>query len=187
MNKDELRASIVPKSDQLNADDMLAGPIVVTIQNVRRGAKDQPVVVDIDGGHQPYKPCKSMRRVMIAAWGDEAKDWHGQSMRLYNDPSIKFGGVKVGGIRISHMTGLNGRMSLMLTTTRSRRAEFIVEPLEVDYYDPAKFEAAFESMADAVQSGKMTTEQVIAKCQKTGRLTQEQIDRINQLGATNNG
>jgi hypothetical protein len=56
-----LRDTITPKSDQLNADDMITGPITVTITGVRRGDKDQPVVIDIDGGYQPYKPCKSMR------------------------------------------------------------------------------------------------------------------------------
>lgn len=125
-----LADTIKPKSDQLNADDLLTGPIVVTVQNVRRGSKDQPVMIDIDGDRQPYKPCKSMRRVLIALWGDQGKEWVGRSMRLYCDPSVKFGGVAVGGIRISHMSHIQGRQSLMLTTTRARRAEYIVEPLE---------------------------------------------------------
>jgi hypothetical protein len=124
-----LRDTIAPKSDQLNADDLIAGNITVKILGVRRGTKDQPVIIDIDGGRQPYKPCLSMRRVMISAWGDNGSLWAGKSMTLYNDPSIKFGKVAMGGIRISHLSHINAPMSMMLTTTRARRASYKVEPL----------------------------------------------------------
>lgn len=151
MNDLSLRDTIAPKSDQLNADDLLTGPITVTITSVSRGSADQPVVIGITGGHQPYKPCKSMRRVMIALWGDNGHDWVGKSLTLYCDPSVKFGGVQVGGIRISHMSHINGRQSLMLTTTRSKRAEYIVQPL----VDPvAEYEAeVLPGLRDAAMSG----------------------------------
>lgn len=127
----KLRDTIVPKSDQLNADDLLAGPITVAVVGVKRGdTAEQPISIEIDGGRHPYKPCKSMRRVMIAAWGDDGRKWVGQRMTLYCDPDVKFGGVKVGGIRISHMTGINGRLTVMLTTTRSKRSEFSVQELQ---------------------------------------------------------
>lgn len=127
----KLRDTIVPKSDQFNADDLLAGPITVNVVGVKRGdTAEQPISIEIDGGRQPYKPCKSMRRVMIAAWGDDGRKWVGQRMTLYCDPDVKFGGVKVGGIRISHMTGINGRLTVMLTTTRSKRSEFSVQELQ---------------------------------------------------------
>lgn len=127
----KLRDTIVPKSDQFNADDLLAGPITVAVVGVKRGdTAEQPISIEIDGGRHPYKPCKSMRRVMIAAWGDDGRKWVGQRMTLYCDPDVKFGGVKVGGIRISHMTGINGRLTVMLTTTRSKRSEFSVQELQ---------------------------------------------------------
>lgn len=126
-----LSDTIAPKSDQLNADDLIAGSITVKIMCVRRGAKDQPVVIDIDGGRQPYKPCLSMRRVMIKAWGENGHSWVGNSMTLYCDPSVKFGKVAMGGIRISHMTGINETLIMMLTTTRARRANYRVEPLSI--------------------------------------------------------
>jgi hypothetical protein len=125
-----LRDTIAPKSDQLNADDLIAGTITVRIVGVRRGSNDQPVIVDIDGGFQPYKPCLSMRRVMIAAWGDNGNAWVGKSMTLYCDPSVKFGKVAMGGIRISHMSHINEPFNIMLTTTRARRSNFKVEPLK---------------------------------------------------------
>lgn len=130
-NNEGLLDTIKPKSDQLNADDLIAGPITVTVIGVRRGSADQPVIVGVDGGFQPYKPCKSMRRVMIYAWGDNGNTWVGRSMTLYCDKNVKFGGVAMGGIRISHMSHINGRMSMMLTTSRARRSEYTVQPLMV--------------------------------------------------------
>ncbi len=128
MNTTDLSDTITPKSDQLNADDLLAGPLTVTIANVTRGSHDQPISIEIPP-HQPYKPCKSMRRVLIMAWGKNGKEWIGKSMTLYCDPSVRFGGVAVGGIRISHMAGLSEPTSMLLTTTRSKRRAFTVEPL----------------------------------------------------------
>lgn len=140
-----LRDTIIPKSDQLNADDLLAGPITVRIVGVKRGdTQEQPISIEIDGGHQPYRPCKSMRRVMIAAWGDDGRKWIGQSMTLYCDPDVKFGGVKVGGIRISSMTGISGRLAVMLTTTRSKRSEFVVEELKLRSIDYTALIAAID-------------------------------------------
>ena len=125
---EEVRDSIVPKSDQLNADDLLTGPITVTIQKVRRGDKDQPVVVEITG-HRPYKPCKTMRRVLVATFSADPKAWIGQQMTLYCDPNVIFGGVKVGGIRISHLTGLTHPRTFMLTQGRGKRSEVTIYPL----------------------------------------------------------
>lgn len=125
---DSLRDTIEPNSDQLNADDLITGPITVTIEGVKRGSSDQPIDVMISG-HRPYRPCKSMRRVLIAAWGDRGSDWIGKSLILYRDPNVKFGGVAVGGIRISHLSDIDGPLKIMLTANRQKRAPFEVEPL----------------------------------------------------------
>lgn len=175
-----LRDTIAPKSDQLNADDLIAGPITVEVLGVGRGSPDQPVSIQITG-YQPFKPCKSMRRVLISLWGDNGHDWVGRSMTLYCDPAVKFGGVKVGGIRISHLSHIDGRRSLMLTTTRSKRSEYFVEPLmiEPNYYPNDLFNQRLPAMLDAIQSGKMTTEQVIQRAEQTGILSAEQVQAIS--------
>ena len=126
--REEVLASIVPKSDQLNADDLLVGPITVTITKVSRGDKDQPIVVSIEG-RQPYKPCKSMRRVMIAVFTEDPAQWTGQQMTLFCDTDVMWAGVKVGGIRISHMSGLKNPRTFMLTKTRGKRSEVTIRPL----------------------------------------------------------
>ncbi|MBK8200630.1 MAG: hypothetical protein IPK75_20025 [Acidobacteria bacterium] len=87
---------VIPKSDQLNADDLLSGPRTITITKVSgTGAADQPVAVHFEGDDgKPYKPCKSMRRVMIAGWGVDAAQYVGRSMTLYCDPKVVFGGMQ---------------------------------------------------------------------------------------------
>jgi hypothetical protein len=66
-----LLKSIEPKSDQLNAEDLLTGPVTVTVDAVHIGEGDQqPVTIGISG-HKPYKPCKTMRRLLVVLWGAE--------------------------------------------------------------------------------------------------------------------
>jgi hypothetical protein len=125
-----LRDTIAPKSDQLNYDDVATAPITDKVVGLAMGTPDQPVIVRLEK-HRDYKPCKSMRRVLIAAWGDEGKLWKGQSLTLVGDPDVRFGGVAVGGIRISHLSGLDKPMTIKLTTTRSKRADYVVQPLKV--------------------------------------------------------
>ena len=129
-----LQDTIVPKSDQLNADDLITGPITVTVEAVKRSpSTEQPIDICITG-HRPFRPCKSMRRVLISVWGDKGSEWVGKSMTLYRDQTVKYGGVEVGGIRISHVSGIDEEIKLALTATRAKRALYKVLPLNtVDY------------------------------------------------------
>lgn len=135
--REELLKSIEAKSDQLNADDLIAGPITVEIENVSRGDNDQPIVVGIKG-QRPYKPCKTMRRVLIATFGDDPKNWVGQRMTLYNDPNVMWAGVKVGGIRISHLSGLDEPRTFVLTQTRGKKSEVTIRPIKDTLSDADK-------------------------------------------------
>jgi hypothetical protein len=122
---------IIAKSDQLNSDDLMSGPITVMIERVTgNDSADQPVSVHYAGdGGKPYKPCKSMRRVMVAVWGIDAKQYAGKSMTLRRDPEVMFGGMKVGGIRITHMSHIDGERSMALNVTRGKKALYKVHPL----------------------------------------------------------
>ena len=173
-----LRDTVVPKSDQLNADTLLAGPITVTITDVRRGSAEQPIDIHISGGHQCWRPCKSMRRALISAWGDDGKSWIGKSMTLYCDPSVKFGGVAVGGIRVSHMSDLQSDLSLSLTSTRGKRTPHLIKKLSVAMYDQDKFAENLPAWLALIAEGKATPEKIIAKVSQSGRLTTEQINLI---------
>jgi len=129
----DLSQTVAPKSDQMNADDLIAGPRTITIRRVTAdpSSPEQPVAIYFDGDNgKPYKPCKSMRRVMIAAWGADGAQYPGRSMTLYRDPSVQFGGMQVGGIRISHMSHIDRDLTMALTVTKARRAGFTVRKLE---------------------------------------------------------
>ena len=131
MNTEDLSDTIAPKSDQLNADDLLAGPITVTIENVSRGSRDQPISISIPP-HQPFKPCKSMRRVLVSIWGKNGKEWIGKSLTLYCDTKVTFGGVAVGGIRISHASHIDNNHTMMLTTAKAKKSSFTVKTLIIE-------------------------------------------------------
>lgn len=127
----DMASAIVPKSDQLNADDLIAGPMTITITDVSiRGGQEQPVSIHFEGDNgKPYKSCKSMNRVLVMAWGADAKKYVGRSLTLYRDPEVKWGGMAVGGIRISHMSHLDEPMTMVLTATKGSRKPFKVHPL----------------------------------------------------------
>lgn len=127
----DMSPAIVPKSDQLNTDDLLAGPrtIRITAVSIRPGT-EQPVSISFEGdGGKPYKPCKSMCRVMVHAWGADASKYIGRSLTLYADPKVTWGGMAVGGIRISHMSDIDGKITMALTVTKNNKRPFTVVPL----------------------------------------------------------
>lgn len=126
----DLTATIEPKSDQLNADDLIPGAITVTITKVTAGSAEQPVSIHLaERPGRPYKPSKSMRRVLVTAWGPQADAYTGRRLTLVRNPSIKFGGDVVGGIEISHLSDIPKRMTVALTVTRGKKRTFTVEPL----------------------------------------------------------
>lgn len=130
----DMAAIIQPKSDQLNADSLLDGPKTIKITKVTvTPSVEQPCTVHYEGEDgRPYKPCKSMARVMVLVWGGDSKAYVGKSMTLYHDPEVKWGGMKVGGIRISHMSDMKSNAPLMLTVTRGKKAPYSVKPLAAD-------------------------------------------------------
>lgn len=150
----DLSLTVAPKSDQLNADDLIAGPRTVRITAVKANpdSAEQPISIFFDGDNgRPYRPCKSMRRVMIAVWGPDGGAYPGRAMTLYRDPGVTFGGMQVGGIRISHMSEIDKPMTMALTATRANRKPFTVQPLKVD--DPAAATAArLVEMVDAIET-----------------------------------
>lgn len=129
----DMAAAIIPKSDQLNADDLLAGPITIKITGVTvRGGQEQPVSIHYEGDDgKPYKSCKSMNRVLVTAWGPDSSQYVGRSLTLYCDPKVKWGGMEVGGIRISHMSDIDSAITMALTVTRANKKPYTVKPLQV--------------------------------------------------------
>lgn len=132
----DMSPTIIPKSDQLNADDLVCGPITITIKAVNKGSAEQPVSISFEGDNgRPYKPSKSMRRVLINIWGKEASVYIGRRLTLFRDPSVKYAGVEVGGVKISHASHITEPTPVLLTVSRGIRKPYVVEPLEETHVD----------------------------------------------------
>jgi hypothetical protein len=128
---------IIPKSDQINADDFLGGPRSYVIESVAiTGGTEQPVSIKLAGENRVWRPCKSMSRVLVAAWGADAKAYAGRSVTLYRDPAVKWAGIEVGGIRISHMSHLERDMLIQLTATKGKRSPHVIKPLAAPRQGP---------------------------------------------------
>ena len=72
-----------------------------------------------------------MCRALVAAWGADSAQYVGRSLTLYCDPSVKWGGMAVGGIRISHMSHIPEAITMALTVTKGSKKPFTVKPLIV--------------------------------------------------------
>jgi hypothetical protein len=149
----DLTESIAPRSDQLNAEDMLTGPRTFTISEVRKGSSpEQPFdfhLAEFPG--RPFKPSKTVRRILVHAWGADAAAYAGRRLTLFRDPEVRFGGQSVGGIRVSHLSHIDKQFTIALTETRGKRATHVVQPLADE---PApKSEAADAGQLRAINDG----------------------------------
>lgn len=126
----DMSAVIVPKSDQISSEDFLAGPRSYAIEGVAISpGTEQPVSIKLVDEPRVWRPCKSASRCLVAAWGPDAKAYVGRSLTLYRDPKVKWGGMEVGGIRISHMSDIDRELVLALTATKGKKAVTTIRPL----------------------------------------------------------
>lgn len=125
----DLTDTIAPTSDQLDAVDLLSGPRTFTIKGVKAGNSEQPVQIALEEFPRVWRPGKSMRRVLVAAWGPDASQYVGRRVTLYCDPTVVFGGQAVGGTRVSHLSHIDKPVKVPLLVTRGKSAIYVVEPL----------------------------------------------------------
>jgi hypothetical protein len=168
----DLTESIIPRSDQINSDDLVTGPVTVTITEVLAGNAEQPVEVHLaEFPGRPYKPSKSMRRVMVQAWGAEASAYAGHRLTLFRNPEIKFGGATVGGIEISAMSHLPKRLTVSLMVTRGKRKPFSVDPLpDAPKSAPAALASSptWRAQSDAAKGNVSELQRIYAEAERSG-------------------
>lgn len=151
--------TIEPKSDRLNADDLIGKSLTITVTKVSLAAGEQPIAINFEGDNgKPYYPCKSMRRVLVNVWGADGNQYVGRSMTLYRDEKVMFGGVAVGGIRISHMSHIDKPVTMALTASRANRKPFTAQPLKVANIEDVKL-----SLTEAAQGGLDSLREAWAK------------------------
>ena len=126
----DISESLAANSAQQNYDEFLAGPKTVTVSEVKKGTTEQPVEVHLaEFPGKPFKPAKSVRRVLAAAWGTDASQWAGRRLTIYGDPDVRYAGKAVGGLRVSHVSHIDKPVTVALTVTRGKREPFTVQPL----------------------------------------------------------
>ena len=121
-----MKITAEPRSDQINADDLIGGPRTVTIAGVKSGAAEQPYDLALVGETKVWRPPLTMLRLLIAAWGDDSAAWVGKSATLYRDDTVRFGKDQVGGIRVSHVSHIEKRLQIALTETRGKRRLYTI-------------------------------------------------------------
>jgi len=144
-----LTNTVAPKSDQLNADDLIAGPITIKISGITAGSPEQTVNISFDGDNKrPWRPSKGMRLVLVALYGAKSSAYIGKRVTLYNDPTVTFGPDTTGGIRISHASDIREAMIIALTVKKGKRKPYRVDPL------PAPAEAP-QTPANAISPAEL--------------------------------
>ena len=129
----DIRAAIQPRSDQLNYEDFVSGPAVLTIERTEdyKDEKGQARVaihmVEYPG--RPFKASKTNVKLLAIAWGEDDTDWPGRRVQLSADPTVTFGGKAVGGIRVTALSHLPQRFTAKLSVARGKKKEFPVEIL----------------------------------------------------------
>ena len=144
----DISDSLAANSNQQNADEYLSGPKTLTVSEVKKGTAEQPVEVHlVEFPGKPFKPAKSVRRVLAAAWGTDASQWAGRRLTIYCDPEVKYAGKAVGGLRVSHVSHIDKPVTVALTVTRGKREPFTVQPLVEAPYTPSQDWLALMSSA----------------------------------------
>jgi hypothetical protein len=128
----DMSQTIIARSDQINAGDLKGISRTITVKEVRiKAGEDQPVSILIEGDQKAFRPCKGVRRLLVRVWGADATKYIGQAMTIYCDPTVTWAGKEEGGIRVSHMTGLDDQIVEYMRVSRAATKPYKILPLTV--------------------------------------------------------
>jgi hypothetical protein len=162
-----MKVDIKKNTDQLNYEDFLGGVTrTVIIAKVEKGRKEAQYDIAIEGDERYWRPPPTVLKQLKLAYGDEGADWVGKAATLYGDPDVKMKGVKVGGIRVSHLSHIDEPLTASLSVTRGQTGIFTVQPLSrADYLraewkvaDPERKKAIEAEVAGLQQPAEVTAE-----------------------------
>jgi hypothetical protein len=177
----DISDTLAPNSDQLDAVDLLSGERTFTITEVSRGNAEQPVQIHLAEFPRPWRPGKSMRRVLVAAWGPDASAYVSRRVTLYCDPNVTFGKEKVGGTRIRALSHIDKALRVPLLVSRGKSATFTVEPLADS---PAPATPAEPSAAEVAACTDLAALRTMWQQTSDGSERREQIEaRVAELQA----
>lgn len=176
---------VLAKSDQLNADDLTGAPRRIKITGTKKGNKESPVIINYEGDSgRPFKPCKTVLRILQKAWGSNTGNWEGKEALLFCDPTVVYAGKEVGGIRVKALSDIPSQIRAMLAKTRGKKVEHIIdvlEPLELKQFPDEAFTKMLDQFKAAIENGERTPEQIINNLSAKGVLTDQQKETIRNM------
>lgn len=153
----DMTETVVINSDQINYEDFLSGPRTFTITEVRHGSSEQPVWIffaEVEG--KSFRPAKTVRKLLLLAYGANSDDWIGKRLTLYGDPDVKWAGKKIGGIRVSHGSGISKPVIVALSETRGKREVHRLEPLPDAPEAPVRPQTPMDALVAAFVEAKIS-------------------------------
>ena len=182
------------KSDQINAIDLISGPRIAKITDVKIFTEtDQPIHVILDGDtKRPWKCSKTSVRTLAALYSHDASKWIGKHIEIYCDETVLWGGQPVGGVRQSKAEGITSPKRLQLTRSRQKKESVVINPLTEDAIK-AHYESVTAPTPPAIDRGQLRAqmEAVASDAQAKGKwwrgLTEEEQAVVREMAAEKDG
>lgn len=138
------------KTDRLTADDLIGGPRTIKIVRVEGAVEEgkKQAILHYEGDEgKPFKPCKTMVRLMMAVWGKYASEYVGRMLTVYRDPEVTFGALATGGVRISHMSHMESEAQVIVALKKGKKGAIKVKPLVAEVREMPKAKQTAEQWA----------------------------------------
>ena len=128
----DITAALAPTSDQLDAVELVVPRTFTIDSGSRLGMREGKTVAEIRLVDFPrvWRPSKGMLDVLAKCWGVDGSAWVGRRVTLYNDPDVTYGKEKPGGVRISHLSHIDGPRDVTIRGRGQGKVQlWHVEPL----------------------------------------------------------
>ena len=170
----DITPALQAKSDQLNAEDLITGPITVHVTGGYLAEGNRLVVELAEYPQRPWLASRGMAKFIGAIWGTETDEWaKNAAITLFRNPEVVYGGKAVGGIQIQAISGISKPYTGPLRKSRDKSVPFTIQPL-IDH--------VAESLTDAQIAAAESVEELRAMWSRASTVQQEQITaRANQL------
>ncbi len=128
----DISKTLISKSDQFNAVDLVGKVIIYKISKVDADVekKDQPVSIYFEGEKKCYRPSKGMRAIISEKWTPETDLWMGKSLELYHEPKVVYAGAECGGIRIHGMSHIDNDFKKRVVESKVLQINYKIRKLQ---------------------------------------------------------
>ena len=103
----------------------ITGVTEVELEGKRRHAVQ---LAETEG--KAWIPAFTIVKALSEIWSRSISRWVGQRVTLYRDPNVTVGKQKVGGIRVSHITGISKPETVTVKGAMNRPVSYTFEPLQ---------------------------------------------------------